>query len=52
MKSRQYVSKVSIQSLVFRPGGDGFAVELVVFDDYMCGNPAYYTKPSRRNADT
>jgi len=28
---------------------DGFAVELVAFDDYMCGNPAYYTKPSRRN---
>ncbi len=28
---------------------DGFAVELVVFDDYMCGNPAYYTKASRRN---
>jgi hypothetical protein len=28
---------------------DGFAVEIVSFDDYMCGNPAYYTKPSRRN---
>jgi len=28
---------------------DGFAVELVVFDDYMCGNPDYYTKASRRN---
>lgn len=28
---------------------DGFAVELVNFDDYMCGNDAYYTKPSRRN---
>ena len=28
---------------------DGFAVEIVTFDDYMCGNPAYYTKPSRRN---
>ncbi|MBK8585977.1 MAG: hypothetical protein IPN88_11375 [Bacteroidetes bacterium] len=28
---------------------DGFAVEIVPFDDYMCGNPAYYTKPSRRN---
>lgn len=28
---------------------DGFAVEIVPFDDYMCGNPEYYTKPSRRN---
>jgi uncharacterized protein YkwD len=28
---------------------DGFAVEIVKFDDYMCGNPAYYLKPSRRN---
>lgn len=28
---------------------DGFAIEIVTFDDYMCGNPAYYTKPSRRN---
>lgn len=28
---------------------DGFAIEIVQFDDYMCGNPAYYVKPSRRN---
>jgi len=28
---------------------DGFAVEIVYFDDYMCGNPDYYKKPSRRN---
>ncbi len=28
---------------------DGFAVEIVSFNDYMCGNSAYYTKPSRRN---
>ncbi len=28
---------------------DGFAVEIVEFDDYMCGNPNYYIKPSRRN---
>lgn len=31
---------------------DGFAVEIVSFNDYMCGNPAYYTKPSRRNGQT
>ncbi len=28
---------------------DGFAIEIVEFKDYLCGNPAYYTKPSRRN---
>jgi hypothetical protein len=28
---------------------DGFAVEIVEYNDYTCGNPAYYTKPSRRN---
>lgn len=28
---------------------DGFAVEIVEFNDYHCKNPAYYTKPSRRN---
>jgi uncharacterized protein YkwD len=28
---------------------DGFAVELVEFNDYMCGNPEYFTTPSRRN---
>ena len=28
---------------------DGFAVEIVEYNDYVCGNPEYYTKPSRRN---
>lgn len=28
---------------------DGFAIEIVTFNDYVCGNPAYYEKPSRRN---
>ena len=28
---------------------DGFAVEIVEYNDYACGNPAYYEKPSRRN---
>lgn len=28
---------------------DGFAVEIVEFNDYFCGNSEYYTKPSRRN---
>lgn len=34
---------------LIRDRKDGFAVEIVTFDDYMCGNPAYYTRPSRRN---
>lgn len=28
---------------------DGFAVEIVYFEDYICENPAYYSNPSRRN---
>lgn len=28
---------------------DGFAVEIVPFDAYACGNPAYENEPSRRN---
>lgn len=28
---------------------DGFAVEIVEMDDYMCGNPKYFTQSSRRN---
>lgn len=28
---------------------DGFAVEVVDYDQYACGNPAYYQDPSRRN---
>ena len=37
-----------VQKLI-RDKKDGFAVEIVTYKDYMCGNPAYYTKPSRRN---
>lgn len=28
---------------------DGFAIEMVPFDAFACGNPAYYDEPSRRN---
>jgi hypothetical protein len=28
---------------------DGFAVEIIKYDDYVCDNPDYYQKPSRRN---
>jgi hypothetical protein len=28
---------------------DGFAIEIVPFDAFACGNPAYYNEPSRRN---
>ncbi|MGD1847616.1 MAG: CAP domain-containing protein [Salibacteraceae bacterium] len=37
-----------VKALIQRPK-DGFAVELVFYEDYACGNPAYYEKPSRRN---
>lgn len=28
---------------------DGFAIEIVQYNDYACGNPEYFTLPSRRN---
>lgn len=28
---------------------DGFAIEVVELNDYICDNPEYYSKPSRRN---
>ena len=34
---------------IIRNRQDGFAVEVVSYDDYACGNNAYYSKPSRRN---
>jgi hypothetical protein len=30
---------------------DGFALEVVEFNDYLCGNPTYYSAPSRRKGD-
>lgn len=29
--------------------GDGFAAEIIKYSPYDCGNPEYYTAPSRRN---
>lgn len=43
VENSEYVQKM------IRDAQDGFAVEIVTYTDYMCGNPAYYTKPSRRN---
>lgn len=37
-----------VKELIQNPK-DGFAIEIVTYDDYACGNPAYYTRPSRRN---
>jgi len=42
-KDAEYIKRL------IRNKTDGFAVEIVSFDDYMCGNPAYYTNSSRRN---
>ncbi len=30
---------------------DGFAIEFVTYDDYLCDQPIYYSKPSRRNGE-
>ena len=43
VENSDYVRKM------IRDKKDGFAVEIVTYNDYMCGNPAYYTNPSRRN---
>ena len=43
VEDSEYVRKM------IRDRKDGFAVEIVTYEDYMCGNPEYYTKPSRRN---
>lgn len=43
VENSEYVRKM------IRDRKDGFAVEIVTYNDYMCENPAYYTKPSRRN---
>ncbi|MFK7786656.1 MAG: CAP domain-containing protein [Crocinitomicaceae bacterium] len=52
VERKKFILKVEnsayVQQLI-RDRKDGFAVEIVSFDDYMCGNPAYYSKPSRRN---
>lgn len=40
-----------VQKLI-RNKHDGFAVELVDYSDYTCGNGLYYEKPSRRNGQT
>ena len=34
---------------LIRNKNDGFAVEIVDYEDYACGSPFYYEKPSRRN---
>lgn len=43
VENAAYVQKI------IRNRWDGFAVEVVTYDDYACGNSAYYEKPSRRN---
>lgn len=43
VENSAYVNKL------IRNKWDGFAVELVDYEDYACGSPFYYEKPSRRN---
>lgn len=52
LEGNYFILKVEDSEYVkrmIRNSNDGFAVEIVTFDDYMCGNPDYYTRPSRRN---
>ncbi|PBQ32482.1 hypothetical protein CNR22_12100 [Sphingobacteriaceae bacterium] len=46
-----YFSSYDLQSILtlLKKKKDGFAVELISYDPYDCGNPQYYTDPSRRN---
>lgn len=46
IENSQYVKDI------IRNKKDGFAVEIVEYQDYACGNPEYYTKPSRRNGQS
>lgn len=52
VENNQFILRVEnaeyVQQIV-RDRKDGFAVEIVTYDDYACGNPAYYTRASRRN---
>lgn len=52
VENNQFILRVEnaeyVQQLI-RDRKDGFAVEIVTYDDYACGNPAYYTRASRRN---
>lgn len=34
---------------LIRHSHDGFAIEIVDYEDFACGSPFYYEKPSRRN---
>jgi len=43
VENANYVNKL------IRNPKDGFAVEIVDYEDYACGSPYYYEKPSRRN---
>ena len=52
IKNGYFVIKIENADLVkqlIRNKKDGFAVEIIEYNDYRCGNPNYYLKPSRRN---
>jgi uncharacterized protein YkwD len=46
-----YLSSFSYRAIlnILRKRKDGFAAEIVRYQPEDCGNPEYYTKPSRRN---
>lgn len=51
-KARGYTLRIEnsdyVQQLI-RHKNDGFAIEIVDYEDFACGSPFYYEKPSRRN---
>jgi len=55
VKNRNFILKIQNSEYVkqlLKHRKSGFAVEIVEFNDYMCGNPDYYEKPSRRNGQS
>lgn len=51
-KYRGYTLRIGDPEFVrnhIRNSRDGFAVEIVDYEDFACGSPFYYEKPSRRN---
>lgn len=52
IKNKNFILRIEnadfVKSLI-QGKNDGFAVEIVPFDAFACGNPAYEEEPSRRN---
>lgn len=47
-----YTPNVEMMASILGNWRNGLALEVVTYDPYDCGNPAYYTMPSRRNGQS